>query len=505
MKRISLVSTILLLFLNTMMTQGQSAWQSTWVQVSQNGSIHYAKDKKGNRVPDFSQVGYHRGERPIPFVATVLKIGPSANDQQAIQEAIHQVSRRNPDKEGFRGAVELLPGTYNIPGSLYVDSSGVIIRGSGNTTKLVATGTKQRSLIVVSGKGKPVESKGLRKKVIDPFIPTGMAEITLSNTVGLKTGDRIIHYIQAKDKWIKDLKMDSIVEREGTKQWQASEYTFAFERRISAINGNRITLDIPVMMELDEQYVQSEIYPYQFPGRIKEVGIENLTCISEFEKDTSENHGWLAIEMNRIENGWVRNVESYHFGQGCVYLDYHAKNITVSDCKAIDPKSIITGGRRYSFSTDGQQNLFMHCFSREARHDYATGSKVCGPNVFWDCSAEKSYSDIGPHHRWTIGTLYDNIRTNNQINVQDRGNWGSGHGWSGVTQVFWNCSAGTIACQDPWIGGRNFLIGGNYQRVEGRFKGRPQSPEEGNGKPGLQPASLYQAQLNQRINRAHKH
>ena len=63
----------------------------------------------------------------------------------------------------------------------------------------------------------------------------------------------------------------------------------------------------------------------------------------------------------------------------------------------------------------------MNCQSTEGRHDYVTGARVCGPNVFYNCTAFQTYADIGPHHRWAVGTLYDNIITDGEINVQDRG------------------------------------------------------------------------------------
>jgi hypothetical protein len=98
-----------------------------------------------------------------------------------------------------------------------------------------------------------------------------------------------------------------------------------------------------------------------------------------------------------------------------------------------------------------------------------------------------------------MGTLYDQIRTDNELNVQDRGNWGSGHGWAGVTQVIWNCQAKTIVCQDPWISGRNYLIGGTYSRLEGRLKGRHQTIAQAVGFAGWLPSSLFKQQCRERF------
>ena len=40
--------------------------------------------------------------------------------------------------------------------------------------------------------------------------------------------------------------------------------------------------------------------------------------------------------------------------------------------------------------------LDTHCSARKGRHDYVTGSKVAGPNVFHASSSTKAHADIGP-------------------------------------------------------------------------------------------------------------
>jgi hypothetical protein len=140
----------------------------------------------------------------------------------------------------------------------------------------------------------------------------------------------------------------------------------------------------------------------------------------------------------------------------------------------------------------------MNCHTEDGRHDYVTGARVCGPNVFYNCTAKNEHADIGPHHRWSSGTLYDNIVSDGEINVQDRQWMGSGHGWSGVTQVVWNCQAKAAAVQKPWVSGTNYCIGFQGKHAEGSFKGRMDGKWEGLNKKGLEPASLYMAQFKAR-------
>jgi hypothetical protein len=52
--------------------------------------------------------------------------------------------------------------------------------------------------------------------------------------------------------------------------------------------------------------------------------------------------------------------------------------------------------------------------------------------------------------------------------------------------------------QSPWASGINYCIGLQGGKYDGRLKGRPDGEWEGQNKKGLQPASLYMAQLNER-------
>lgn len=476
----------------------QKEWQSKFIHITQNGKLQYIPDENGNIIPDFSLVGYYHSQKNIPDVPVVKVVEPvGENAQQVIQDAINEVAAKMPDANGFRGTVLLKAGVYKIPGIIKIIASGIVLRGEGNKTKLIATGKGQRNLINVSGVGSVKEMIGFRKKITDAYIPVGAKVLTVNNADGLKIGDRIIVFRPGTAQWISDLKMDQIEPADNTKQWQPKEYDMFFEREITAIEGNKVFIDNPVVMAMEDKYGGGEIYKYGFGGRINNVAVENLYCESEYVGDEDENHGWVAVHFNNIENGWVRNVTSKYFGYACVSLASNAKNITVTKCNSLQPKSQITGGRRYSFNNDGQQNLFTECFASEGRHDYVTGAKVCGPNVFYNCKAENAHADIGPHHRWAMGTLYDNIVSDGEINCQDRGNWGTGHGWSGANQVFWNCTASKAAIQNPWVSAKNYVIGMKAIKYDGRLKGRPDAEWEGINKKGLIPSSLYIAQLNQ--------
>src|SRR5262249_18668855 len=173
---------------------------------------------------------------------------------------------------------------------------------------------------------------------------------------------------------------------------------------------------------------------------------------------------------------------------------------TVQDSACKDMISTIDGGRRYPFLIEGQAayNLIQRCYTQDARHDFLTGSRVPGPNVFLDNYGLDSFTDSGPHHRYATGELYDNVLAR-ELKVRNRGALGTGQGWAGAQQVFWNCEArstsnpgsDTIHVDSP-PAAKNFGIGckGTNQLGAGFY--------EDFGTP-VTPRSLYLQQLKDRL------
>src|SRR6516225_4136618 len=96
---------------------------SSRVYPGPDGNLIYQPDARGNRIEDFSMVGYQTGIVPLPDTAGGVSVpiqaslDPSAGDQTArIQSAIDQVSQLPMDANGFRGAVLLTAGNYPISG-----------------------------------------------------------------------------------------------------------------------------------------------------------------------------------------------------------------------------------------------------------------------------------------------------------------------------------------------------------------------------------------------------
>ena len=142
-------------------------------------------------------------------------------------------------------------------------------------------------------------------------------------------------------------------------------------------------------------------------------------------------------------------------------------------------------------------NLVLRCRTRGGRHDYVMHDRAHGPNAFVDCVAEKAFADTGPHHRWSVGTLFDNVKVEGDaINVQDRQASGTGHGWAGALKVLWNCEAESIILQKPPTS-QNYAIGCIAEKKTGRYK-REDGHWVSHGT-HVNPESLYYAQLKDRM------
>ena len=110
-------------------------------------------DARGNRVPDFSHAGYGGGAA-IPDVPVRVVVPAGSRGQRHPHPGGDRLRRRRctPDANGLRGAVLLLAGRHEVAGHLRISASGVVLRGQGKDTVLVATGTDRRALIQIRGR-----------------------------------------------------------------------------------------------------------------------------------------------------------------------------------------------------------------------------------------------------------------------------------------------------------------------------------------------------------------
>ena len=501
-------------FLACVVLAPRVAWAqaSVGVSVAPDGRLVYSPDTLGNAVIDFSYAGYEGGGVALPDVPARIVVGPDGGAARArIQAAIDLVSAMTPDAKGWRGAVLIRPGTYELDGALRIGASGVVLRGSGSSaagTTLVAVGSDRGSLLVVSGRGERQESAGTRRTVADAYVPAGARELTLEHVGGLHIGDRVAVHRPSTKEWIASLGMDAFVGwRPDTRlNWPPGSRDLLWDRRVTAIDGNRVTLDAPITTALDATAGGGAVFRYSFEGRIDHVGVEHLRLVSRVdpERPADEDHAWVAITLDKVDDAWVRQVEARQFASYVVYVGADARAVTVEDCEALDPVSEIGGQRRRVFFTAGQLTLFQRCRSTGGRHDFAVGHAAAGPNVFLDVRAEAALDFSGGLESWASGLLFDNVTVRgNAIRFVNRGQGAQGAGWSVANSVIWNAEATEVEVDVP-PGAYNVAYGCRGTEIGNGIVNDHRALPNRDFHRGMhvEPRSLYLSQLTERLGAA---
>lgn len=461
------------------------------------GQLSYTADTQGNRIPDFSYCGYMASEKPIPTVSVKVIVPVTRGDATIrIQSALDYAASLPLDANGFRGAVLLQKGIYEVFGQLRITASGVVLRGSGvNETTIIGAGTGRLALIKIVGKN-DIPGDMLGMKITDVYVPVNATSFNVGDAILSKEhSNKIIIRRPSTDKWIKTLGTDHFGGGITSLGWKQGDRDLFFDRTITKIEGTTITVDAPLTTALDTNYGGATIYFYNGAGRINNCAVENLSCASVYEKNNlkDEDHRWNAINIENAEDCWIRRVNFQYFAGSAVSVLETSKRITVEDCKSINPISEIGGQRRYTFLTTGQQTLFQRCYAENGYHDFAVGYCAPGPNAFVQCESILPSSYSGAIDSWASGVLFDVVNVDgNALRFGNRGQDANGAGWSAANSVFWNCTAAKIDCYKPPTA-QNWSFGSWSE-----FAGDGYWGESNNT---ITPRSLFYQQLKERLNK----
>jgi hypothetical protein len=478
--------------------------RSEWVYYDAAGKLAYKPvDERGDRIMDFSYAGYGGGGVALPKVAMAQLVKPSGGDDTAaIQAAIDAVAKL-PLSNGLRGAVVLAPGQFKAAGTLNITASGVVLRGSGSGdggSEVAIVGSHLVLKVAGGGTRQPV---GATAAITDEYLPVGSRSFTVASAAGFQVGDAILVHRPVTAAWRTFMGMD------GFNAWLPAGSVQSWERTITAIDGSKITIDVPVPDSIDRKYITAAaIQKYTWDGRISQVGIEQLRFRAP-KRGTAGSPAFL--DMSNTVDAWVSDVEVWntveglHFSPGC-------RRITATRVRVLhDPSDSFTEAAPSEWTFNSSEVLIDRSASKGAlKIMMVTTLRALGPNVVLDFDGEGPRSHIQPHMYWATGLLVDRSVVNSEgtqlesaIAFINRGHAGSDHGWALGWGVAWNCTAPGVILQKPpgsmaWAIGCKTMPSAPAPAVKTTGPLMPTGTFESVGTP-VAPGSLYLAQLCDRL------
>lgn len=460
-----------------------------------------------SRLPDFSYAGYHRGEKPLPSVATgrsIKEFGAKGDgqtdDSQAFTDALDQVSS---------GAIEIPAGRYKLSRIFEIRRPGVLLRGAGpDKTVLVfdiplndikpnwgATTTGDRTsnyswsggYFVIRGS---FESKRLAN--VTGAARRGDNSLEVSSMEHLRVGQSVeLYQTDAADN---SLAVHLYSGDSGPVENINGRTRSSLVARIVRMDGNRVELDRPLRCDLRPDWTPQL---RSFAPTVTESGIENLAF--EFPNQPYKGHftelGFNPIALSGVANCWVRNVRMKNADSGIFVSGYFntLDGIVIESERAADRQQCVG---HHGISVGGGDNLVTN-FDFRARFIHDLTVSHCAGNVF---SRGRGVDLSLDHHR---RAPYENLFTDLDAGAGTR-LWKCGGGAKlghhcGARGTFWKIRAERPFAYPPrGFGPPSINVVGLKTDQKGQtdsdgkwFEVIPPSQ--------LEPKNIHQAQLEKRL------
>jgi len=410
--------------------------------------------QKENFLPDYSFAGYKWGEESIPNIKgkiiNVIDYGAIPNDKKDDTKAILSALKTANRVDG--PVVLLFPkGRFILRDILYIERSNIVIRGSGaegkNTTTLympLAMNELQtpeimkelQEYLLVNNKKQIEKERGVNK----PFsLYAWSGGYIWTNYPGARAKQYMSKYNRPRNVLakivegkrgensfiVKDaskLKVGAIVRvnwfntegkksslinylydnqkvKIGSRHWESPNMPLTKQEVcIVKVEGNKIIIKEPLLNDLRPEW-QPDISEWK---HISNVGIENLSFEFLFQeyKFHHVEDGYNAIYLTNTTHSWVKNINIRNGDNGI--LSDMCSNITIENVK--------TFGRKYHYSVH-----FGDCYNMLAKNLYVqapiihsltfnTGSRSC---VYTNCMVTQMPT-LDQHSGLNYQNLFDN-------------------------------------------------------------------------------------------------
>jgi uncharacterized protein (TIGR03437 family) len=491
---------------------------------------------------DFSYAGYFLGAKSLGSVpCNVVNVTATGDITAAVQTAINTVGAAG------GGIVRIPAGTFVMSSGVAVNYNNVSIEGAGSGQTIINVPSTYSSPddpydgdgLFTFGRtlGTTTENDGWVNKgailtTASAVIHRGDMQISTADASKINVGDWIV---------VQQFFWPALVNNNSAApdQWIANdsyEFSFTYLRRATAKSGNLVSIDAPIPWTLDP--ANNAVRIRATDGQMKEnVGVKGITInfANNTLASTGRPHG-SGVYFEGVRDGWVYDVQVFNFPRNGIYLTYSAR-ITILNSWVQTAQD--TGGDGYGYGflmSPAQSILIKGCHGEAARHNFITSHPQTSVIVETQNVSVNATQPDDTHFGFEQAILWDKHTQmgGEAIEGVNRGDESSGAYETIASGVIWNFYGDGVSLPD-WYGGGIFLkpspdgemivVGvtgkhtvydnsqGNVSPfVEGQLMlanaglqvgtsaGALQNVlYEGLYQPGLQPASLYETQLANRI------
>jgi len=514
----------------------------------------FATDKL---LQDFSYAGFQAGENPLPNVTGPLftvTLPPFNADNTGVTNCTTAIQSAINAAQAAGGGVVFLPaGHYSISPqgansyALQIASANVILRGAGISNTFVlntSTNMRGKSIILVNGPtAAGFYSGGVGSTPIAQDVAGPTAVIPVANTSSFAPGQWVVVRADCTDAWVTE---------HGEPDWLGYSNQLrgvAYFRRVVGVSNaaSTITLNAPTRYYLktrdNARVVRLSSAPLLNCG-LEEFSLGNVqhngTGWAEDDYTVSGTGGYdvhdsFAIRIVRARDSWVRNMATFqpagntftcHLLSNGILLN-ECSQITLTNCHLQRSQYGGGGGNGYMYRLqNANECLVDNCRSTFTRHGFVLSHMAASGNVIHECVDKDSGRQTGnTGSQGTAGANSDHHMHFSHANLIDVCT-GDGSSWEGryrpygsaplhnltaAHSVYWNTrgiGAGPSYVVQTEQSRYGYAIGTRGTRTGvllpsyGGTKCAPLDHVEGMGLGDtLEPFSLYQDQLNRRLQR----
>ncbi|KAI8600298.1 hypothetical protein EDD21DRAFT_377606 [Dissophora ornata] len=517
------------------------------------GYVSY--NRQGDRIMDFSMAGWNEGNTDlpdaVPDIPCLETLSPrdgadspsdQGDDTERIQAALDRVSRKTKklvqNKDVIpKGALALERGVYRISRPLKIRASGILFRGDpGGGSRIVCQWESRGPRYAIEVEGKTDKMlQNTRVPVMAEYTPVGSFFLALDPTyfqeTGLSVGDQVVVSRIGNARWIRDIGMDDFhSDKKGLKPWKNMHAKMY--RTIRYLNSQTgiVELDAPMPISISRQYGGGFVTKYK-DGKIHALGIQYLDMvfpgnIGRTKEDFLDQEGRgskdyrfsyeifanYALRIDCAYHMYVSHITTAFF-HNFVSVGTDVHHLTLDSIVHSYPDEMLSG--QSAFQLSGQLVLVKDSLSQGSFHFFVDISHVMGPNVFFRSMCVNvgkpsqpmplnfAPGEVGPHMKLCTGILVDQVVTDGPILLVNRGEMGTGHGYTSANSVVWNSRAREGILTHRAAGFQNFVIGSEDLDAMDRRPWDHHGWKEHLGSEVL-PGSLYLRQLSDRLERLSK-